>query len=120
MAITIAVNKVSNNISISTDDVVISTAEVVQPITVNTAIPSVVFDASYLAVTPSGLVTATNVQGAIDQLAAVTEANDLSTAVTWADVPDANITESSVVQYLKSNVLRRHLSQLSSSLLFSS
>jgi uncharacterized protein YjbI with pentapeptide repeats len=102
MAITIAVNKVSNNISISTDDVVISTAEVVQPITVNTAIPSVVFDSSYLAVTPSGLVTATNVQGAIDQLAAVTEANDLSTAVTWADVPDANITESSVAQYITS------------------
>ena len=102
MAITIAVNKVSNNISISTDDVVISTAEVVQPITVNTAIPSVVFDASYLAVTPSGLVTATNVQGAIDELAAVTEANDLTTSVTWADVPDANITESSVVQYITS------------------
>ena len=102
MAITIAVNKVSNNISISTDDVVISTAEVVQPITVNTAIPSVVFDASYLAVTPSGIVTATNVQGAIDQLAAVTEANDLTTSVTWADVPDANITESSVVQYITS------------------
>ena len=102
MAITIAVNKISNNISISTDDVVISTAEVVQPITVNTAVPSVVFDASYLAVTPSGLVTATNVQGAIDQLAAVTEANDLTTSVTWADVPDANITESSVVQYITS------------------
>ncbi len=102
MAITIAVNKISNNISISTDDVVISTAEVVQPITVNTAIPSVVFDASYLAVTPSGLVTATNVQGAIDQLAAVTEENDLTTTVTWADVPDANITESSVVQYITS------------------
>ena len=102
MAITIAVNKISNNISISTDDVVISTAEVVQPITVNTAIPSVVFDASYLAVTPSGLVTATNVQGAIDQLAAVTEENDLTTSVNWADVPDANITESSVVQYITS------------------
>ena len=102
MAITIAVNKVSNNISISTDDVVISTAEVVQPITVNTAVPSVVFDASYLAVTPSGLVTATNVQGAIDQLAAVTEENDLTTSVIWADVPDANITESSVVQYITS------------------
>ena len=28
------------------------------------------------------------------------EANDLSTAVTWADVPDANITESSVTQHL--------------------
>lgn len=102
MAITIAVNKITNNISISTDGVVISTAEVVQPITVNTAIPSVVVDSSYLAVTPSGLVTATNVQGAIDQLAAVTEANDLTTTVNWADVPDANITESSVVQYITS------------------
>jgi hypothetical protein len=33
-------------------------------------------------------------------LTSYTETNDLSTAVTWANVPDANITESSVTQYL--------------------
>ena len=33
-------------------------------------------------------------------LTSFTEANDLSTTVTWANVPDANITESSVTQYL--------------------
>jgi len=39
----------------------------------------------------------------IDYVAAtiplITEVNDLSTVVTWADVPDANITESSVTQH---------------------
>lgn len=33
-------------------------------------------------------------------LTSYTETNDLSTAVTWANVPDANITESSVTQHL--------------------
>ena len=33
-------------------------------------------------------------------LTSYTETNNLSTAVTWANVPDANITESSVTQYL--------------------
>jgi hypothetical protein len=33
-------------------------------------------------------------------LTSYTETNDLSTAVTWANVPDANITQSSVTQYL--------------------
>ena len=33
-------------------------------------------------------------------LTSYTETNDLSSAVTWANVPDANITESSVTQYL--------------------
>ena len=33
--------------------------------------------------------------------AASSEANDLSSSVTWANVPDANITKSSVVQHLK-------------------
>ena len=32
-------------------------------------------------------------------LTSFTETNDLSTAVTWADVPDANITQSSVTQH---------------------
>lgn len=32
-------------------------------------------------------------------LTSFTELNDLSTAVTWADVPDINITESSVIQH---------------------
>ena len=32
-------------------------------------------------------------------LTSFTEANDLSTSVTWADVPDANITENSVTQH---------------------
>ena len=33
-------------------------------------------------------------------LTSYTETNNLTTAVTWADVPDANITETSVTQYL--------------------
>jgi plastocyanin len=35
----------------------------------------------------------------IGALESFTETNDLSTAVTWADVPDANITQSSVTQH---------------------
>jgi hypothetical protein len=35
----------------------------------------------------------------IGALESFTETNDLSTAVTWADVPDANITETSVTQH---------------------
>ena len=38
------------------------------------------------------------VQGAVST-GSFTETNDLSSSVTWADVPDANITESSVVQH---------------------
>ena len=40
--------------------------------------------------------------GSVDSstyLTSFTETNDLTSAVTWANVPDANITESSVVQY---------------------
>jgi hypothetical protein len=44
----------------------------------------------------SGTVT-TDLDGRF--LTSYTEANDLSTAVTWADVPDENITESSVTQH---------------------
>jgi len=42
---------------------------------------------------------ATAAQGALADSAVQTETNDLSSAVTWANVPDANITESSVTQH---------------------
>ena len=44
---------------------------------------------------------ATSAQGALadSALQSYTETNDLSTAVTWANVPDANITQSSVTQH---------------------
>jgi hypothetical protein len=42
---------------------------------------------------------ATAAQGALADSAVQTETNNLSTAVTWANVPDANITESSVTQH---------------------
>ena len=67
MTISVAVNNVLNNISISTDDVVISTAEETKTITVSTAIPAL--DGSVVTVTPTCTVTATTVQGAIEQLA---------------------------------------------------
>jgi hypothetical protein len=42
---------------------------------------------------------ATAAQGALADSAVQTETNNLSTAVTWANVPDVNITESSVTQH---------------------
>jgi hypothetical protein len=57
-------------------------------------------------ITASSTDTLTNKSGAISQftndagyLTSFTETNDLSSAVTWANVPDANITESSVTQH---------------------
>ena len=42
-------------------------------------------------------------------LTSFTELNDLSTAVTWADVPDINITESSVIQHQGALIFNRGL-----------
>jgi hypothetical protein len=42
---------------------------------------------------------ATAAQGALADSALQTETNDLSSVVTWANVPDANITQSSVTQH---------------------
>ena len=57
-------------------------------------------------VTPSSTATFTNKAGNISQwtndagyLTSFTETNDLTAAVTWANVPDANITQSSVTQH---------------------
>ena len=57
-------------------------------------------------ITASSTDTLTNKSGNISQwtndsgyLTSFTETNDLSAAVTWANVPDANITESSVTQH---------------------
>ena len=57
-------------------------------------------------ITASSTDTLTNKSGNISQwtndsgyLTSFTETNDLSAAVTWANVPDANITQSSVTQY---------------------
>ena len=57
-------------------------------------------------ITASSTDTLTNKSGNISQftndsgyLTSFTETNDLSSAVTWANVPDANITESSVTQH---------------------
>jgi hypothetical protein len=56
--------------------------------------------------TLAGIETFTNKSGNISQwtndsgyLTSFTETNDLTTAVTWANVPDANITQSSVTQH---------------------
>ena len=51
------------------------------------------------------------VQGNAVSTGSFTETNDLSSSVTWADVPDANITESSVVQH--SGALSVQSSQIS-------
>ena len=57
-------------------------------------------------ITDSSTDTLTNKSGNISQwtndsgyITSFSEANDLSSAVTWADVPDANITQSSVTQH---------------------
>jgi len=57
-------------------------------------------------ITASSTDTLTNKSGAISQftndsayLTSFTETNDLSSAVTWANVPDANITQGSVTQH---------------------
>ena len=57
-------------------------------------------------ITASSTDTLTNKSGNISQwtndsgyITSFSEANDLSSAVTWANVPDANITESSVTQH---------------------
>jgi len=57
-------------------------------------------------ITASSTDTLTNKSGNISQwtndsgyITSFSEANDLSSAVTWADVPDANITQSSVTQH---------------------
>src|SRR6056300_1933246 len=56
--------------------------------------------------TASSTHTLTNKSGNISQwtndtgyITSFTETNDLTSAVTWADVPDANITQSSVTQH---------------------
>jgi hypothetical protein len=67
----------------------------------DTEITSASFDTSdgVLTLTKTGGATVTaDLDGRF--LTSYTETNDLSTAVTWANVPDANITESSVTQYL--------------------
>ena len=57
-------------------------------------------------ITASSTSTLTNKSGNISQwtndsgyLTSISEANDLSASVTWVDVPDANITQSSVTQH---------------------
>jgi hypothetical protein len=57
-------------------------------------------------ITASSTDTLTNKSGNISQwtndsgyLTSISETNDLTSAVTWADVPDANITQSSVTQH---------------------
>src|SRR6056300_1293285 len=57
-------------------------------------------------ITASSTSTLTNKSGNISQwtndsgyLTSISETNDLTSAVTWANVPDANITESSVTQH---------------------
>ena len=57
-------------------------------------------------ITASSSDTLTNKSGNISQwtndsgyLTSISETNDLTSSVTWANVPDANITESSVTQH---------------------
>ena len=68
---------------------------------VNAEVSSATFNTSdgVLTLTKTGGATVTaDLDGRF--LTSYTETNDLSTAVTWANVPDANITESSVTQHL--------------------
>jgi len=67
---------------------------------VNAEVSSATFNTSdgVLTLTKTGGATVTaDLDGRF--LTSYTETNDLSTAVTWADVPDANITETSVTQH---------------------
>ena len=64
---------------------------------------------------PTNVSTFTNDAG---YLTSFTETNDLSTAVTWADVPDANITQSSVTQHQAAlSITESQISDLQSYLL---
>ena len=68
---------------------------------VNAEVSSATFNTSdgVLTLTKTGGATVTaDLDGRF--LTSYTETNDLSSAVTWANVPDANITESSVTQHL--------------------
>lgn len=69
MAISVAVSQVLNNVTVETDDTVIQKEAPVETVTVSTAVPSIVSSAESVQVTPHGTVTATTVQGAIEQLA---------------------------------------------------
>lgn len=69
MTITVSVNKTINNVTVETDATTISTAAPTDTVTVSTAVPSTVSAASAVACEAHGTVTATTVQGAIEQLA---------------------------------------------------
>jgi hypothetical protein len=69
MAISVAVSQVLNNVTVETDETVIQEQAPVETITVSTAIPTTVSSASTVGCTPHGTVTATTVQGALEQLA---------------------------------------------------
>ena len=56
-------------------------------------------DSRYLQSIPSEYLTETEGDARYIQQGGSSEVNDLSQSVTWADVPDANITQSSVTQY---------------------
>src|SRR6056300_1075082 len=73
-------------------------------------------------ITASSTSTLTNKSGNISQwtndsgyLTSISETNDLTSAVTWANVPDANITESSVTQHQAAiNITESQISDLQS------
>jgi|14BtaG_2_1085337.scaffolds.fasta_scaffold00413_3 hypothetical protein len=67
MAITVAVTSILNNVTVSKDETVIQREAQPREVVVSTAIPRL--DGSVVTVTPTGTVTATTVQGAIEQLA---------------------------------------------------
>jgi len=74
-------------------------------------------------ITDSSTDTLTNKSGNISQwtndagyLTSITETNDLTSSVTWADVPDANITQSSVTQHQSAlSITSSQISDLASS-----
>ena len=74
-------------------------------------------------ITASSSDTLTNKSGNISQWAndsgyitSITETNDLTSSVTWADVPDANITQSSVTQHQSAlSITSSQISDLASS-----
>jgi len=105
--ITIASTDLSNTSNITLNDA----TQTLTNKTINSASNTITITESNISdlgsyITASSTDTLTNKSGNISQwtndsgyLTSFTETNDLTTAVTWANVPDANITQSSVTQH---------------------
>jgi hypothetical protein len=112
------INSASNTITITESNIsdlgayiTASSTDTLTNKTINSASNTITITESNISdlgayITASSTDTLTNKSGNISQwtndsgyLTSFTETNDLSAAVTWANVPDANITQSSVTQH---------------------